>query len=96
MRIGSVSGIAGRGDSSLIRPVPDAETLPLGKSPGEGDSSIGWAPALALVPTTMEKKNKKKKKIPGLMGHTLKTPIISTPCKKSHKMKATSRHDHSC
>ena len=26
--IGSVSGIAGRGDSSLIRPVPDAETLP--------------------------------------------------------------------
>ena len=28
MRIGSVSGIAGRGDSSLIRPVPDAETLP--------------------------------------------------------------------
>ena len=27
MRIGSVSGIAGRGDSSLIRPVPDAETL---------------------------------------------------------------------
>ena len=29
MRIGSVSGIAGRGDSSLIRPVPDAETLPL-------------------------------------------------------------------
>ena len=31
MRIGSVSGIAGRGDSSLIRPVPDAETLPTGK-----------------------------------------------------------------
>ena len=29
VRIGSVSGIAGRGDSSLIRPVPDAETLPL-------------------------------------------------------------------
>ena len=28
MRIGSGSGIAGRGDSSLIRPVPDAETLP--------------------------------------------------------------------
>ena len=28
MRIGSVSGIAGRGDSSLIRPVPYAETLP--------------------------------------------------------------------
>ena len=28
MRIGSVSGIAGRGDFSLIRPVPDAETLP--------------------------------------------------------------------
>ena len=28
MRIGSVSGIAGRGDSSLIRPVPDAQTLP--------------------------------------------------------------------
>ena len=28
MRIGSVSGIAGRGDSGLIRPVPDAETLP--------------------------------------------------------------------
>ena len=28
VRIGSVSGIAGRGDSSLIRPVPDAETLP--------------------------------------------------------------------
>ena len=27
MRIDSVSGIAGRGDSSLIRPVPDAETL---------------------------------------------------------------------
>ena len=23
-----MSGIAGRGDSSLIRPVPDAETLP--------------------------------------------------------------------
>ena len=32
MRIGSVSGIAGRGDFSLIRPVPDAETLPLKKS----------------------------------------------------------------
>ena len=32
MRIGSVSGIAGRGDSSLIRPVPDAETLPLVKA----------------------------------------------------------------
>ena len=31
MRIGSVSGIAGRGDSSLIRPVPDAETLPSSK-----------------------------------------------------------------
>ena len=31
MRIGSVSGIAGRGDSSLIRPVPDAETLPFDK-----------------------------------------------------------------
>ena len=29
MRIGSVSGIAGRGDFSLIHPVPDAETLPL-------------------------------------------------------------------
>ena len=29
MRICSVSGIAGRGDSSLIRPVPDAETLPI-------------------------------------------------------------------
>ena len=29
MRIGSVSGIAGRRDSSLIRPVPDDETLPL-------------------------------------------------------------------
>ena len=29
MRIGLVSGIAGRGDSSLIQPVPDAETLPL-------------------------------------------------------------------
>ena len=28
VRIGSVSGIAGHGDSSLIRPVPDAETLP--------------------------------------------------------------------
>ena len=28
----SVSGIAGRGDSSLIRPVPDAETLPSKKS----------------------------------------------------------------
>ena len=28
MRIGSVSGIAGRGDPGLIRPVPDAETLP--------------------------------------------------------------------
>ena len=28
MRIGLVSGIAGRGDSSLICPVPDAETLP--------------------------------------------------------------------
>ena len=28
MKIGSVSGIAGRGDSSPIRPVPDAETLP--------------------------------------------------------------------
>ena len=28
MRIASVSGIAGRGDSGLIRPVPDAETLP--------------------------------------------------------------------
>ena len=28
MRIGSVSGIAGRGDSSIICPVPDAETLP--------------------------------------------------------------------
>ena len=28
VRIGLVSGIAGRGDSSLIRPVPDAETLP--------------------------------------------------------------------
>ena len=26
-----MSGIAGRGDSSLIRPVPDAETLPLTK-----------------------------------------------------------------
>ena len=24
-----MSGIAGRGDSSLIRPVPDAETLPI-------------------------------------------------------------------
>ena len=34
MRIGSVSGIAGRGDFSLIRPVPDAETLPcVGVSP---------------------------------------------------------------
>ena len=31
MRIGSVSGIAGRGDFSLIRPVPDAETLPNSK-----------------------------------------------------------------
>ena len=31
MRIGSVSGIAGRGDFSLIRPVPDAETLPFDK-----------------------------------------------------------------
>ena len=31
MRIGSVSGIAGRGDFSLIRPVPDAETLPFKK-----------------------------------------------------------------
>ena len=29
MRIGLVSGIAGRGDSSLIRPVPDTETLPI-------------------------------------------------------------------
>ena len=29
MRIGSVSGIAGRGDFSLIRPVPDAETFQL-------------------------------------------------------------------
>ena len=29
MRIGSVSGIAGRRDSSLNRPVPDAETLPI-------------------------------------------------------------------
>ena len=28
MRIRSVSGIAGHGDSRLIRPVPDAETLP--------------------------------------------------------------------
>ena len=28
VRIGSVSGIAGRGDTSLIHPVPDAETLP--------------------------------------------------------------------
>ena len=28
MRIGSGSGIAGHGDSRLIRPVPDAETLP--------------------------------------------------------------------
>ena len=26
MRVGSVSDIAGRGDSGLIRPVPDAET----------------------------------------------------------------------
>ena len=32
MRIGSVSGIAGRGDSSIIRPVPDAETLPFVKA----------------------------------------------------------------
>ena len=31
MRIGSASGIAGRGDFSLIRPVPDAETLPFHK-----------------------------------------------------------------
>ena len=29
VRIGSVSGIAGRGDSSIICPVPDAETLPI-------------------------------------------------------------------
>ena len=29
MRIGLVSGIAGCGDSRLIRPVPDAETLPI-------------------------------------------------------------------
>ena len=36
MRIGSVSGIAGRGDSSLIRPVPDAETLPTQKGPKFG------------------------------------------------------------
>ena len=28
MRIGSASGIAGCGDSSLILPVPDVETLP--------------------------------------------------------------------
>ena len=31
MRIGSVSGIAGGRDSSLIRPVPDAETFPTRK-----------------------------------------------------------------
>ena len=29
MRIGSVSGIARSGDSSLFCPVPDAETLPI-------------------------------------------------------------------
>ena len=30
MRVGSASGIAGHGDFSLICPVPDGETLPLG------------------------------------------------------------------
>ena len=32
LRIGSVSGIAGCGDSSLIYPVPDVETLPCKKT----------------------------------------------------------------
>ena len=48
MRIGSVSGIAGRGDSSLIRPVPDAETLPF-NLPGY---RVGFEVKLTIVMAT--------------------------------------------
>ena len=49
VRIGSVSGIAGRGDSSLICPVPDAKTLPTEKPQRQLISSIGYFRYLSIT-----------------------------------------------